>query len=113
MPENDTLTDERAFRAEVTRTLGALLRQLDELDTDEMDARMSEGNLTVGFEQGGTFMLSQQTPTRELWLSANLKAWHFRWFRGSWVERDSHAPMGEVLERLFGEKLGIPVRLKI
>ena len=107
------LSDERAFRDEVARTLGALIRQLDEIDSDELDARLSEGNLTTSFERGGTFMLSQQTPTRELWLSANLRAWHFRWSDGRWTERDSGEPMSEILGRLYSEKLGFSVRFDL
>lgn len=107
------LSDERTFRAEVSRTLNALLRQLDEVETDDLDARLSEGNLTSTFEQGGTFMLSQQTPTRELWLSANLRAWHFVWRDGSWSERDTHEPLAAVLEKLYSEKLGFPVSLAL
>ena len=103
------LSDERTFRDEVSRTLGTLIRQLDEVDTDELDARLSEGNLTTTFERGGTFMLSQQTPTRELWLSANLRAWHFRWGGGGWVERDSGEALNAVLGRLYSEKLGFSV----
>ncbi len=107
------LSDERSFRAEVSRTLGALIRQLDELDTDELDARLSEGNLTSTFEGGGTFMLSQQTPTRELWLSANLRAWHFRWAGAGWVERDTGEALSDVLGHLYTEKLGFPVQLEL
>jgi CyaY protein len=107
------LSDERAFRDAVSRTLGALIRQLDELDTDEIDARLTEGNVTTTFEQGGTFMLSQQTPTRELWLSANLRAWHFRWDGARWVERDSGEPMDAILGRLYSEKLGLSVNLDL
>lgn len=107
------LSDERDFREEVTRTLSALIRQLDEVDTDELDARLTEGNLTTTFEHGGTFMLSQQTPTRELWLSANLRAWHFRYADGRWVERDSGEPMGAVLGRLYSDKLGLSVNFDL
>jgi frataxin-like iron-binding protein CyaY len=48
------------------------------IDDDDVDARLSEGSLVVSFDSGGTYMLSLQTPTHELWLSANLTAWHFR-----------------------------------
>ncbi len=107
------LSDERAFRAEVSRTLGALIRQLDDVESDDLDARLSEGNLTTTFEQGGTFMLSQQTPTRELWLSANMRAWHFRWAGAGWVERDTGEPLAQILGQLYSEKLGFPVQFEL
>ena len=86
---------------------------VDEAFRVDLDARLSEGNLTSSFESGGTFVLSQQTPTRELWLSANLRAWHFRWAGAGWVERDTGEALADLLGRLYGEKLGQPVRLEL
>lgn len=111
MPELLDLSDEHLFRKEVSGALSRLLQQLDEVETDDMDPRLSEGNLAVSFESGGTFVLSQQTPTRELWLSANLRAWHFKHQGDRWIERDSGEPMSELLSRLFTEKLGTRVQL--
>ena len=45
----------------------------------------------------------------ELWLSANLTAWHFVHREGIWVERDSGEPMLGLLSRLVTEKVGQPV----
>ena len=109
MDELHPHTDERTFRADVTSTLKRLLAELDEVDSDDLDPRLSEGNLAVSFESGGTILLSQQTPTRELWLSASMKAWHFTSRDGVWVERDSGEPLLTVLGALFSEKLKLPV----
>ena len=64
------------FRAAAGDALRVLLDQIDAIEHDDVDARLSEGSLIVSFESGGTYMLSLQTPTQELWLSANLTAWH-------------------------------------
>ena len=61
----------------------------------------------------GISMLSLQTPTHELWLSANLTAWHFRRSGGRWTERDTSEPMAVVLSRLFSEKLNSAVKLEL
>jgi iron donor protein CyaY len=99
--------DDGQFRMAVTQTLENLLAQVDEIDFDDLDPRLSPGNLQVLFEDtGSTFVLSQQTPTHELWLSANLTAWHFRRVDGVWVERDTDELMGALLSRLFSEKVG-------
>lgn len=106
----ETLSDERDFRAEVARTLKALIAQIDEIESDALDARASEGNVAVTFERGGTFVLSQQTPTRELWLSANLRAWHFRYAHGAWTERDTGEPLHDLLSKLFSDKLSLNIQ---
>lgn len=98
-------SDDSAFRRVVEHDLQELLDQVDEIDFD-LDPRLTPGNLQVVFEHdNSTFVLSQQTPTHELWLSANLTAWHFRKVDGTWIERDTREPMLDVLSRLFSDKV--------
>lgn len=98
------------FRKAVGSVLQSLMMQADDIDSDDLDVRLTPGNLQIVFEDvGATFVLSQQTPTHELWLSANLTAWHFVHREGIWVERDSGEPMLGLLSRLVTEKVGQPV----
>lgn len=110
---NAEFSNDAAFRASVAQVLTTLLEQLDELDSEEHDPMLSGGNLKTVFESGGTFILSQQTPMHELWLSANLTAWHFARHDGQWLERDSSEPMLDVLSTLFSDKLGMDVRFSL
>ena len=107
------LMDESTFREEVKNILGSLLDQLDDIDSDFHDPSMSDGNLHVVFEDGSTFVLSQQPPTREIWLSANFTAWHFAKKTGQWLERDSDEPMLKVLSTLFSGKLGMDIHFTL
>lgn len=104
--------DESAFRQVVAATLKKIASDVDAIEADGFDSRLSDGVFQVDFEAGGTFVLSQQVPTRELWLSANAHAWHFRHDEGGrWPERDRGDALVDVLEGLFTKKLGRPVRL--
>jgi iron donor protein CyaY len=103
--------EEPVFRRIVTAALKDLARQVDAVDSDELDPKLTEGVFQVDFEAGGVFVLSQQVPTRELWLSAFSKAWHFRWQGGAWFERDTNEPLEQVLTTLFTRKLGKPTPL--
>jgi CyaY protein len=105
--------DDSAFRLGVSQALRALLDQVDAIDSDALESRLTEGNLQISFEAGGVFVLSQQTPTHELWLSANLRAWHFRRQGGRWLERDTREPMDSLLSGLIGGKLGQLVDLRL
>ncbi len=107
------LMDEGVFREAVKVVLTALLEQVDEIDSDEHDPSLSGGNLHVVFEDGSTFILSQQPPTRELWLSANFTAWHFLKKGEVWLERDSEEPMLTVLSTLFSDKLGLDIQFTL
>jgi iron donor protein CyaY len=117
MPTNSDFSSDSAFRDGVNSALDTLVDQIDALDldaVDDLDLRLTPGNLHVTFEDtGAVFVLSQQTPTHELWLSANLTAWHFVCTGGQWVERDTREPMVSVLSVLFADKLNGPVSLSL
>jgi iron donor protein CyaY len=91
----------------------SLLDQIDNIESDEHDPSMTDGNLKVVFEDDSTFILSQQPPTREFWLSANFTAWHFVYSGGKWLERDNGEPMTTVLSTLFSDKLKMNIRLTL
>lgn len=111
MPRGDFATD-TDFRHAVEALLQALLDQVDAIDTDLIDPSLTPGTLTIRFEDGAVFLLSQQTPTHELWLSAERKAWHFVREGGRWIERDSAEALATVLGGLMGQRLGAPVLLR-
>jgi CyaY protein len=103
--------EEPRFRQIVDHALKALAQQIDAIDSDDLDWKRSEGVLSVEFESGGVFVLSQQVPVRELWLSAFSRAWHFRWSEGRWAERDSGESLESVLSAIFSRKLGTATTL--
>lgn len=101
---------ETEFRTFVKQVLTDLFDQIDQIDTDDIDPVLSDGVVKVDFEEtGGTYVLSQQVPVQELWLSANRTAWHFRYVDGTWLERDTKAPMLPLLSKLFSDKLGMDI----
>lgn len=102
---------EPRFRKLVDQALHDLFRQLDTIDSDAFDSRITDGVLQVDFEEGGVFVLSQQVPVQELWLSAFSRAWHFRWAAGRWSERDSGEALEAVLSASFTKRLGTPITL--
>ena len=103
--------EEHHFRRIVASALRELSAQVDRIDSDDFDPKLTDGVFQVDFEGGGVFILSQQVPVRELWLSAFSKAWHFRFKEGAWRERDTSEPMEQVLTTLFSRKLGRSIPL--
>jgi CyaY protein len=105
-------TDETDFRHLVASALKNLSQQVDAIDSDDFDSRLADGVFQVDWEEGGTFVLSQQVPVRELWLSAFSKAWHFRHGDGGWKERDSGEPLEKILSAHFTKRMGRPVVIR-
>ena len=112
MVSQDDFSDDTTFRLAVEDTLSCLLEQIDEIDAD-FDPRLNGSNLSIVFEDGAVLMLSQQTPTHELWLSANYTAWHFRRTNGVWIERDTAASMTQVLNQIISDKIGQSTTLSL
>jgi iron donor protein CyaY len=98
--------EEPRFRQIVATALKNISRQVDAIDSDDLDPKLTDGVFQVDFESGGVFVLSQQVPVRELWLSAFSRAWHFRWADGAWTERDTREPLEKVLSDAFTKRLG-------
>ncbi len=105
-------TPEAAFRKFVGEALQDLFEQIDDLETDDLDPRLADGVVDTRFEDGSAVVLSQQVPARELWLSANWKAWHFVYQEGGWLERDTGESMLPLLSNIFEEKLGFAVKFR-
>jgi len=103
--------EEHHFRQIVVTALRNIAREVDVIDSDDLDPKLTDGVFQVDFETGGVFVLSQQVPVRELWLSAFSKAWHFRYESGAWFERDTNEPLEKVLSALFTKRLGKPITL--
>jgi len=103
--------DEQAFRAHVRTTLGRIHDAVDALPTDAVDLRIGDGVLTLEFDGGGSWILSQQVPVQELWLAADRQAWHFAASPDGWRERTSGEPLEALLGRLLTTRLGLAVDL--
>jgi iron donor protein CyaY len=101
------MTTDHDFAESARRALLAVEAALDTLDDDQVDTDLEEGVLTIEFESGERFVLNVNSPAREIWLSANRRAWHFAPRDSVFVSTAAGAePLLEVLSELVGEKLG-------
>lgn len=103
--------DDASFRKEADAVLENILLQLDEIDYDEFDPRHTAGSLNIQFDDGAVVMLSMQTPTHELWLSANYTAWHFLRIDNQWIERDTSESMLSILSEIISKKIQQQIQL--
>lgn len=104
--------DEKEFArsaAEALRKLDDALRDLDGLDVD-----LAGDILTLEFDDGSKYVANSHAAAQQIWLSANMQAWHFGWHANtqSWRDTRSGAELFTELGRLVSEKLAEPVKLK-
>jgi iron donor protein CyaY len=106
-------SDDSTFRHAVGNVFESFIDQVDDLEHDDFDSGRTSGSLSITFDSGAVVMLSRQTPTHEIWLSANFTAWHFLRIDGEWLERDSSESMLDVLSGILSEKIKENVRLSL
>jgi CyaY protein len=105
--------DEQEFDAragEALRKLESALRDA----ADELEVDLADGILTLEFDDGDKFLLNSHGASQQIWLSANMAAWHFAWHQpsSSWRDTRSGAELFTELGLLVGRKLSQPVKLK-
>ncbi len=95
---------------EALRKLESSLRDA----ADELEVDLADSILTVEFEDGSKFLLNSHSASQQIWMSANLAAWHFAWHAptSSWRDTKSGAELFTEVGKLVSEKLAQPVKLK-
>ena len=104
--------DEKEFGrrgAEALRKLDDALRDVDGVESD-----LAGDILTLEFADGAKFVVNSHSAAQQIWLSANLQAWHFGWQEPSrsWRDTRSGAELFAELGRLVSEKLAQAVVLR-
>ena len=102
-------TNDASFRSAVQDVFNTIAEQVDDVDFDAFEPRLTAGGLGIHFDNGDVVLLSQQTPTHEIWLSANYTAWHFLRNDGEWVERDTNENMLTILGEILNDKFNEPI----
>lgn len=69
--------DERQYQHVADDALRALESMLEDVDAEDVDMERAGDVLTLTFRGGGKAVVNTQRPTRQIWLAANARAWHF------------------------------------
>jgi CyaY protein len=87
---------------------------LDALEEGAVDFERSGDVLTIVFANGKKCVLNTQRPTRQLWLAADARAWHFSFdeARGTWLDDKGQgielfAQLSRIVEAQFGKPLAL------
>lgn len=99
------MIDEQEFRKHADVALDRLNRALiDACDDYGFETDFNSGALTIEIEQPHTrFVVSPNTPVRQIWVSAQSKSFKLDWdiVQGAFVYNDT----GETLKQLIASKL--------
>ena len=110
------MMDEQVFQQRVDAALEDVRRALaGAAEEHGFDVDYNAGTLAIEFEEPAParFVLSPQTPVRQVWLSALAKSFKLEWADGkaSFVWRESGETLRELVGRVVGRQLGEEVKL--
>jgi CyaY protein len=81
---------------------------LEDFDPDEVDYSTADGSVTMEFPDGGKFILSRQSATKQVWLAAEAHGWHYTFdaAKGGWFDdKDGHHLYTRLAE-VVGDRIG-------
>ena len=104
--------DEKEFGRLASEALGKLEQALRDVDGVESD--LAADILTLEFEDESKFIINSHSAAQQIWMSANMQAWHFGWDPASqsWRDSRSGAELFAELGMLVSGKLAQPVKLR-
>ena len=107
------MIDEAKFRQAADGALESLFKALTRAgDSYEFEADMNNGALTVEFDDPpAKFVVSPNTPVRQIWVSAHSKSFKLDWDEGAGAFVLSGATLAELIGQQISTQLGEEVVL--
>ncbi len=109
------MMDEQLFRKRADDSLAALNRALIALSEEvDFDVDFNAGALSVEFERPpGKFVVSPNTPVRQVWVSAHSKSYKLDWdiVENAFVLASTGQTLKELIQEAIGKQLGEDVEL--
>jgi iron donor protein CyaY len=109
------MIDEQEFRNHADRALDRLNRALNDASEEHgFESDFNAGALTIEFEEPpARFVVSPNTPVRQVWLSALSKSYKLDWnpARNTFVLADTGQSLIELVGDRISEQLGTDVTL--
>jgi CyaY protein len=71
------MMEEKQYRKLVDEVFATVDAAFADVDPDLAEATLSQGTLTILYQSKLRFILSPQTPVRQIWAAFRDQAWHF------------------------------------
>jgi CyaY protein len=107
--------DEQEFKKAADRTLETLYRKLAVASDDsDFDTDLSSGALVIEFEEPpAKFVVSPNTPVRQIWVSAHSRSFKLDWnaAQDTFVLPDTGETLTQLIQTAIGQQLGEEITL--
>ena len=100
--------DEQAYLKLADVTFKRIEDLLEDVDAEDVDFERAGDVLTLAFKNGKKCVVNTQRPTRQIWMAAGVRAWHFDWDGSNWIDakEKSHELMA-TLKDVVREQSGV------
>ncbi|MBV9158389.1 MAG: iron donor protein CyaY [Acidobacteriaceae bacterium] len=109
------MMDEQEFKNRADAALEALYKKLSAAsDEFEFEPDFNSGALAIEFEQPkGKFVISPNTPVRQIWVSAHSRSFKLDWNNAqqAFVLPDTGQSLTELISSVIGQQIGEEVAL--
>lgn len=86
-----------------------------DVDPEVVDCERTQGDvLTLTFASGARCVINTQRPTRQIWVAANARAWHFTFAeaKGLWVdEKNAGVELFGTLQKIVTDAASVDLLL--
>ena len=108
--------DRKTFYRESSRALEHIDEVLGDLEHEQLDVSLAGDVLTLGFSDGGKFVINAHSAAGQIWMAAGTTAWHFDYDGGeaeggSWIAHKTGDELMKTVARVVGDKLGEAIAL--
>jgi CyaY protein len=107
--------DEQEFKKAADRTLESLYRKLAVASDDsDFETDFSSGALVIEFEEPpAKFVVSPNTPVRQIWVSAHSRSFKLDWnaAQDTFVLPDTGETLTQLIQSAIGQQLGEEITL--
>jgi len=106
--------DEQQYLKRADATFKRIEDMLEPVDADDVDCERAGDVITLTFKNGTKCIINTQRPTRQIWLAAGTRAWHFdaqgdgasdRWID----DKDKTTELFATIARIVKEQAGVDV----
>jgi CyaY protein len=108
------LMEEKRYRQLVDEAFETIDAAFETVDPDVAESTIAQGALTVVFPGGRRFILSPQTPVRQIWVAWKDRAWHLDYeaATGRWLDdRGQGLELYALVETVTREATGLTVKV--
>ena len=109
----DAPLDESRYLQLAHATFDRIQNALDDVDPSEVDVDSAGDVVTLTLKDGVRCIVNTQRPTKQIWLAARSRAWHFDWDAATerWLDdKDTGAELLTTLQEIVKTGAGIDVK---